>query len=71
MKEHIDVAKDFIDFISESPTKYHAIENVKSKLLQHKFESLSIDEKMGFKTTWKIFYRTGQLGINCILHEFS
>ena len=48
MKEHIDVAKDFIDFISESPTKYHAIENVKSKL-----------------------YRTGQLGINCILHEFS
>ena len=26
---------------------------------------------MGFKTTWKIFYRTGQLGINCILHEFS
>ena len=37
MKEHIDVAKDFIDFISESPTKYHAIENVKSKLLQHKF----------------------------------
>ena len=29
MKEHIDVAKDFIDFISESPTKYHAIENVK------------------------------------------
>ena len=22
-------------------------------------------------TTWEIFYRTGQLGINCILHEFS
>ena len=55
MKEHIDVAKDFIDFISESPTKYHAIENVKSKLLQHKFESLSIDEKWDLKPHGRYF----------------
>jgi len=55
MKEHINVAKDFIDFVSKSPTKYHAVKNIKSKLLQHKFESLSIDGKWELKPHGRYF----------------
>ena len=55
MKEHINIAKDFIDFVSKSPTKYHAVKNVKSKLLQHKFESLSIDGKWELKPHGRYF----------------
>ena len=72
MKEHIDVAKDFIDFISESPTKYHAIENVKSKLLQHKFESLSIDEKWDLKPHGRYFIEQDNSAlIGMCTHRFT
>ena len=45
MKEQADRANDFIDFIAKSPTKYHAINNIKSKLLKHNFIPLSFDNK--------------------------
>lgn len=55
MKEQTDIAHDFIDFIAKSPTKYHAIDYVKSKLLEHGFESLSIDEKWVLKPSGRYF----------------
>lgn len=55
MKEQINIANDFIDFIAKSPTKYHAIDNVKSKLLEHKFEMLSMDEKWNLKPGGRYF----------------
>lgn len=55
MKVQTDIAHDFIDFIAKSPTKYHAIDHVKSKLLEHGFESLSIDEKWVLKPSGRYF----------------
>lgn len=43
MDDRISVANDFIDFISQSPTKYHAIDNVKQKLLQNSYQPLFLD----------------------------
>ena len=40
MKEQADRANDFIDFIAKSPTKYHAINNIKSKLSRTGPESI-------------------------------
>lgn len=50
MKEHIELANNFIDYIYKSPTKYHAINNVKSKLREHGFKPLLIDEKWQLKS---------------------
>lgn len=48
MKQHLEIANEFIEYISKSPTKYHAIDNAKSKLLERKFIPLCMDEK------WKL-----------------
>ena len=55
MKVQADIANEFIDFIAQSPTKYHAIDHVKSKLSEHGFKSLSIDEKWTLKPNGKYF----------------
>lgn len=55
MKEQADRANDFIDFIAKSPTKYHAINNIKSKLLKHNFIPLSFDNKWELSPSRKYF----------------
>lgn len=50
MKEQIEVANNFINYIYKSPTKYHAIDNVKSKLIEHDFQPLLMDEKWELKS---------------------
>ena len=55
MKEQADRANDFIDFIAKSPTKYHAINNIKSKLLTHNFIPLSFDNKWELSPSGKYF----------------
>ena len=55
MKEQADRANDFIDFIAKSPTKYHAINNIKSKLLKHNFIPLSFDNKWELSPSGKYF----------------
>ena len=55
MKEQADRANDFIDFIAKSPTKYHAINNIKSKLLKHNFIPLSFDNKWKLSPSGKYF----------------
>ncbi len=71
MKEQADRANDFIDFIAKSPTKYHAINNIKSKLLKHNFIPLSFDNKWELSPSGKIFYRARQFSINRLLYEPS
>ena len=36
MEKILQVSESAIDFISKSPTKYHAVENVKTRLLENK-----------------------------------
>ena len=55
MKEQADRANDFIDFIAKSPTKYHAINNIKAKLLKHNFIPLSFDNKWELSPSGKYF----------------
>ena len=55
MKEQADRANDFIDFIAKSPTKYHAINNIKSKLLKPNFIPLSFDNKWELSPSGKYF----------------
>lgn len=55
MKEQADRANDFIDFIAKSPTKYNAINNIKSKLLKHNFIPLSFDNKWELSPSGKYF----------------
>lgn len=55
MKEQADRANDFIDFIAKSPTKYHAINNIKSKLLKYNFIPLSFDNKWELSPSGKYF----------------
>ena len=55
MKEQADRANDFIDFIAKSPTMYHAINNIKSKLLKHNFIPLSFDNKWKLSPSGKYF----------------
>ena len=55
MKEQADRANDFIDFIAKSPTKYRAINNIKSKLLKHNFIPLSFDNKWELRPSGKYF----------------
>ena len=55
MKEQADRANDFIDFIAKSPTKYHDINNIKSKLLKHNFIPLSFDNKWELSPSGKYF----------------
>lgn len=49
--EYVDLSLDFIDFISKSPTKFHAVENVKLDLLSHGYKQLSLD------LPWKLEYQ--------------
>lgn len=44
MIKAIETANNFIDFISQSPTKYHAVDYAKSKLIERGFKPLSINE---------------------------
>lgn len=47
--DQINVAKDFIDFISKSPTKCHAVDNIKSNLLKLGYKPLSFEDKWEIK----------------------
>ncbi len=55
MDDRISVANDFIDFISQSPTKYHAIDNVKQKLLQNSYQPLFLDKTWELEAAGKYF----------------
>ena len=48
MTKELEFAKELIDFIYESPTAFHAVENVKNTLEQNGFKQLKEEEK------WKL-----------------
>lgn len=53
--EHIPISKDCIDFIAKSPTKYHAVGNIKSGLLQRGYEQLDFNSKWNLSLHGKYF----------------
>lgn len=50
-------AKDLIEFIDESPSAYHVINNSVDLLLENKFEELNINEKWELKEGGKYFVK--------------
>ena len=50
-------AKDLIEFIDESPSAYHVINNSVDLLLENKFEELNINEKWELKEGRKYFVK--------------
>ena len=75
MKDRIKIANEFIDFISHSPTKYHAIDMVKQKLLQDSYKRLFIDQTWELEAYGKYFIEQDnsaiiafQLGENRLSH---
>lgn len=45
MSKELQLSKDLIDFIYESPSAFHVVEKVKSKLIENKFTELKLREK--------------------------
>lgn len=55
MEEYIELSRDFINFISKSPTKYHAVKNVKTDLLQSGYKQLFFNSKWNLQLSGKYF----------------
>lgn len=55
MEKILQVSESAIDFISKSPTKYHAVENVKTRLLENNYIPLFLDEKWKLKPEGRYF----------------
>lgn len=53
--EHIHLSTDFIDFIAKSPTKFHAIENIQSQLVQRGYTKLDFNSKWELTVHGKYF----------------
>ena len=49
MQEELKLARDLIDFIYDSPSKFHVVENVKSILVKNGFEELDIRDRWVIK----------------------
>lgn len=55
MSQELDFAKELIDFLYESPTAFHAVENVKKDLEKSGFTEVKEDEKWNLKKGGKYF----------------
>lgn len=55
MSKKIDFAKELIDFIYESPSAFHAADNVKKTLLKEGFTELKEEEKWNIESKGKYF----------------
>ncbi|KYH29153.1 MULTISPECIES: M18 family aminopeptidase [Clostridium] len=55
MTKELEFAKELIDFIYESPTAFHAVENVKNTLEQNGFKQLKEEEKWKLEKGKKYF----------------
>lgn len=54
-KEQLNIANEFLEFIHKSPTKYHAVNNIKSALLEQGYMPLSFNEKWKLTLHGKFF----------------
>lgn len=52
---NVDIANDLIQFIAESPTKYHAVDRVKSDLIKQGYTELSLVDHWGLDRHGKYF----------------
>jgi aspartyl aminopeptidase len=55
MSKELKFAEELIDFIYESPTAFHAVENVKKELLKNGFEDIEGSRKVEPRKRGKIF----------------
>lgn len=55
MNKQLKFAKELIDFIYESPTAFHAVENIKKQLLHNGFKELKEEEKWVLEEKGKYF----------------
>ncbi len=55
MNEKVNFSEKLIDFIYESPTSFHAVKNIKSKLLKNDFKELDLRQKWNIKKGKKYF----------------
>ncbi|MCY6960140.1 M18 family aminopeptidase [Clostridium brassicae] len=55
MSKELKIAQELIDFIYESPTAFHAVENVKEELLGNGFKELKEEDKWHIKNKGKYF----------------
>ncbi|NBI05308.1 M18 family aminopeptidase [Senegalia massiliensis] len=55
MSEQLDLAKDLIEFIYESPTQFHAVENIKNILIKNGFKELKSTSKWNIEKEGKYF----------------
>lgn len=55
MSKELKIAQELIDFIYESPTAFHAVENVKKQLLENGFKELKEEDKWHIKNKGKYF----------------
>ncbi|KAI0979703.1 hypothetical protein GJ496_004968 [Pomphorhynchus laevis] len=51
----MEMAKDYVDFLNESPSKYHAVKNCYEKLMDSGFQELSIDDQWNLQNGGKYF----------------
>ncbi|WMJ80568.1 M18 family aminopeptidase [Clostridium sp. MB40-C1] len=55
MSKELEIAQELIDFIYESPTAFHAVENVRKQLLENGFKELKEEDKWYIKNKGKYF----------------
>lgn len=55
MNKELELARDLIDFIYESPTAFHAVENVKDILKRKGFKELNLKDKWSIEKSGKYF----------------
>jgi aspartyl aminopeptidase len=55
MNKELELARDLIDFIYESPTAFHAVENVKDILKRKGFKELNLKDKWNIEKSGKYF----------------
>ncbi|MCY6371162.1 M18 family aminopeptidase [Clostridium ganghwense] len=55
MSKEIKFAEELIDFIYESPTAFHAVENVKNELMKNNFKELKEEDKWNIEKEGKYF----------------
>lgn len=67
MNKELQLAQELIDFIYESPTAFHAVEQVKSELLSNGYVELLEEEKWNLKKGGKYFVIKNQSAITAFV----
>ena len=59
-------AEGLLQYLNDSPTAFHAVENAAALLRENGFQELKETEKVVFEKRRKIFYSQKQLGPDCL-----